>query len=84
MSIGGGGSIAPSGAPGTARYLGTELDLGLTWSYAPGLTFDLAGGYMWAGGALATSAVVLPGPISAPNRSPKNVQTIAARVRFTF
>jgi hypothetical protein len=39
---------------------------------------------MWAGGALATSAVVL-GPTSGiPNRYPKNVQTIAARVRFTF
>src|SRR2546428_10652087 len=31
---------------GDSRYLGTELDLGLTWRFAPNTPFDLQGGHL--------------------------------------
>lgn len=76
--------ISPRNRRGTDSYLGTELDLGLTWTVAPGLALDLVGGYMWAGPALALAGVT-PSPTSGFSaRHPKDVQTVVARVRFSF
>ena len=38
---------------GDSNYIGTELDAGLTWKFADGLTLDWAVGWLLAGGALA-------------------------------
>jgi hypothetical protein len=38
---------------GDSRYLGTELDFLLTYRFAPGVTFDFAAGYLFAGNAFA-------------------------------
>jgi hypothetical protein len=43
------GSARPSG---DSNYLGTEINIGLTYRFAPGLAFDLAGGYLFSGDAL--------------------------------
>jgi len=37
---------------GDSRYLGTELNLSATYRFAPGIAFDIAGGYLLAGDAL--------------------------------
>src|SRR3989449_1859728 len=36
---------------GDSRYLGTEVNLALTYRFAPGLALDLAGGYLFTGPA---------------------------------
>jgi len=53
------GNIGRAIGDGGSSNLGTEIDAGITWRFAPGLTFDLVAGYMWVGdaykAALATS-----------------------------
>jgi hypothetical protein len=68
---------------GDSRYLGTEVDLGLTWRFAPGIAFDLVGGYMWTGSAFSSALAGVAQPLRS-NRNPQDIQTIATRVRFTF
>ena len=66
---------------GDSRYLGTELNLGITWRFAPNTAFDLAGSYLFAGGALDTGEVLNGVPT---NRSANDGYQIAARVRLAF
>ncbi|PYN24242.1 MAG: hypothetical protein DMD99_11770 [Candidatus Rokuibacteriota bacterium] len=66
---------------GDSRYIGTEVDLGLTWRFAPNVAFDLQGAYLFAGDALGT-AEVLSGVHT--RREPKDAYMVAARVRFAF
>ena len=70
-----------AGCRGDSSYIGTEADLGLTWRFAPGLTFDLVGAYLFAGGALDTTQVANG---VATKRGSEDVYTAAARVRFSF
>lgn len=70
-----------AGCRGDSSYIGTEADLGLTWRFAPGLTFDLVGAYLFAGGALDTSQVI-NGVLE--HRDSRDVYTGVARVRFSF
>jgi hypothetical protein len=51
---------------------------------APGLTFDLVGGYMWAGSALAVAGITPSATLGFSGRHPKDVQTVVTRVRFSF
>jgi len=95
------GNIGRAIGDGGSSNLGTEIDAGITWRFAPGLTFDLAAGYMWVGdaykAALATSnfasaplTVTTGGVTTAvsnlnrPDSNPKDVSTVAARVRYSF
>ncbi|PYN89794.1 MAG: hypothetical protein DMD87_04085 [Candidatus Rokuibacteriota bacterium] len=66
---------------GDSRYLGTELNLGITWRFAPNTAFDLAGSYLFAGGALDTTEVLNGVPTT---RSANDGYQIAARVRLAF
>ena len=66
---------------GDSRYLGTEVDVGLTWRFAPNVAFDLQGAYLFAGDALET-AEVLNGVHT--RRESKDAYMVAARVRFAF
>ncbi len=70
-----------AGCNGDASYMGTEVDLGMTWRFAPGLSFDLVGAVLFTGSAFDTSEV-LNGVLT--KRSARNVYTIASRVRFAF
>jgi hypothetical protein len=68
------------GAPtsgGDSRYIGTEVDLGTTWRFAPNTVFDLVGAYMFAGSALDTVD-------ASGSRDAKDGWTVAARVRLSF
>ena len=79
--------LTPGDGSGDERYLGTEINLSATYRFAPGVTFDLAGGYLFAGDALkfvsthGSAAVPFGGPSSS---DPQNVATATARVRFAF
>ena len=66
---------------GDSRYIGTEVDLGLTWRFAPNTAIDLQGAYLFAGDALGT-AEILNGVHT--RRDPNDGYMLAARVRFAF
>lgn len=79
--------LTPGDGRGDDRYLGTEFNLSATYRFAPGVTFDLAGGWLKAGDALkfvsthGSAAVPFGGPSSS---RPDDVVTGTARVRFAF
>ena len=62
-------------------YIGTEMDLGLTWRFAPNTAFDLQGAYLKVGHALDT-AEVLNGVHT--RRTANDGYLMAARVRLAF
>jgi hypothetical protein len=72
---------APTGS-GDSRYIGTEVDLGTTWRFAPNTAFDLVGAYLFSGAALDTREAAAGTGTSA--RDAENAWTIAARVRLSF
>jgi len=66
---------------GTENYLGTELDLGMTWRFAPNAAFDLAGYYLAAGPALRMGEVLNGALVT---KEQQNGYYAAARVRLSF
>jgi hypothetical protein len=71
----------PSDCKGDSAYIGTEVNIGTTWRFAPGLVFDLVGAYLFAGGALDTTEVIAGVPTK---QDSKDVYTVAARLRLSF
>jgi hypothetical protein len=72
---------------GDSKYLGTELNAGLQWKFADGLTFDWAVGWLLAGGALGHRTVGADYNVIAPNSKDKEVNDViisTARVRYVF
>jgi len=74
---------------GESNFLGTEWNVALTYSLAPGLVFDWAFGYLQADNALAHRYVNSPYNAGAglPVRKDIGVQPVAittGRVRFSF
>ncbi len=70
-----------AGCNGDASYVGTEVNLGIVWRFAPGLVFDAVGAVMFAGDALDSSEV-LNGVLT--KKDAKNVYSIVSRVRYSF
>jgi hypothetical protein len=71
--------LTPSAAArGDERYLGTEVNLSTTYRFAPGVTFDVATGYLFAGDALGFTSA------RASTKDPSDVFTATSRVRFSF
>jgi hypothetical protein len=64
---------------GDERYLGLELNAGLTYRFAPNVAFDLVGAYMFAGDAM-NHAREVGGPV----KDAEDIYKMVARVRFTF
>src|ERR1700675_26469 len=71
--------IATTGTRGTERYLGNEWNTGLTYRFAPNVTFDLVGAVLFVGDAL-NHARVVNGPVF----QAKDVYKGSARIRLTF
>jgi hypothetical protein len=72
---------------GDSKYLGTELNAGLQWKFADGLTFDWAVGWLLAGGALGHRTVGADYATAPPNSKDKEVNDViisTARVRYVF
>lgn len=79
---------------GDENFLGWELATGLTWAFAPGLTFDAGVAHLFAGEALDQCRFNLsggqcagPGGSGGGSRavgSAKDASSVAARVRFAF
>jgi hypothetical protein len=66
---------------GDSSYIGTEINGGFTWRFAPNAAFDLAGYYLAAGGALKTGEL-LNGVVV--KRDQNDGYYAAARVRLSF
>jgi len=75
------GSGRPSFAQGDSSYLGTEVNGGFTWRFAPNTAFDLAGYYLFAGSAM-DQAESLNGVIT--KRDARDGYYAVARVRLSF
>jgi hypothetical protein len=83
-------SSQKSWVSGDSNYLGTELNLGLTWYFSANAAFDLVGGYLFAGSALDASecrgtltiAGVCTGQVV--KMDSKDAYTLTARVRLAF
>lgn len=73
---------------GNASFLGTEIDLGFTWKFAPNVALDVVGAYNFAGHALAThtSTGACSGATcgARSGRNPQDSQSVVTRVRYTF
>jgi hypothetical protein len=79
------GGLTPRDGRGDESYLGTEINVGLTWRMAPNLVFDLVGGYLFAGDGLGRGAATGALAASPPRANdPEDVKTVVARWRFTF
>ena len=77
-----GGGLLPAYSTGKqagdTNYMGTELHGQVTWRFAPGLSWDNAAGYMFAGEGM--DALTL----TTGSRTAKDVFIMTSRVRFTF
>jgi hypothetical protein len=69
---------------GDDRYLGTEVDLGTTWRFAPNTAFDLVGAYLFAGSALDTRVCPNGNAGVCNKEDAHDAWTVAARVRLAF
>jgi hypothetical protein len=75
---------------GDSNYVGTELNLGLTWRFSANAAFDIVGAYLFAGDAL--NAAECRGTLSAAGvcagqvvkKDAEDAYTLAARVRLAF
>ena len=67
---------------GDNRWIGFEADLGLTYRFAPGLTFDAVYGHLFAGSALDTTYVNPAGTLRRIDA--KDADVFSARVRYQF
>jgi hypothetical protein len=63
---------------GDTNYMGTELFTQVTWSFAPGLTWANAAGYVISGTGLDAFT------LSTGARSAKDIFIMTSRLRFTF
>jgi phospholipase/lecithinase/hemolysin len=68
-------------AKGDSNYLGTEINGGFTWRFAPNAAFDMAAYYLFAGSALDQTEL-LNGV--AVKRDSRDGYYAAARVRLSF
>ncbi len=71
------------------NYIGTDLTAGLTWQFAPGLTFDYVFGYLITGHALDNRVDQCAAVSGTPcndfvKRDAKNTYVTTARIRFAF
>jgi hypothetical protein len=66
---------------GDSRYIGTEVDLGFSWRFAPSAALDIQGAYLFAGSALDTAEVVNG---VHTRREAEDSYMLAMRVRFAF
>jgi hypothetical protein len=70
---------------GDSRYLGTEVNVGTTWRFAPNTAFDMSYAYLFAGSALDAPNI---GKTAAAGRIIKDdaedAWLLAARVRMSF
>ncbi len=71
-----------AGDTGDARFLGTELNAGLTYRFAPNVAFDLIGAYLFTGHALDRARTAAESAAGI-NHKAEDVQKAVARSALT-
>jgi len=66
---------------GDSRYIGTEINGGMTWRFAPNAALDLAAYYLFAGSALDQTELLNGVPVK---RDARDGYYATARVRLSF
>src|SRR3989441_1186319 len=66
---------------GDSRNIGTEVDLGFVWRFAPNILLELQGAYLFAGDALATAELLNGVHV---RRGPSDAYTLAMKGRVAF
>jgi hypothetical protein len=70
---------------GTARYYGTELNLGFQWRFVSNVALDVVGSYFFAGSVLSSPGIAnTQSGVVQSGRDPQDAQVITARVRYSF
>lgn len=71
---------------GTDNYMGTEVDLGFDWNFAPNVSFLVTYGHLFVGDALniAGSANTTLGTAASGVRNAQDVDLMSAVVRYIF
>ena len=71
---------------GTARFLGTEINLGFQWRFAPNVALDVVGAYAWNGNAMSNICVGgAPGTAACVDgRNPSDTASAVARIRYSW
>ena len=70
---------------GTARYYGTELNLGFQWRFVPNVALDVVGSYFIPGSVLSSPGITnTASGVVQSGRNPQDSQVITARVRYSF
>jgi hypothetical protein len=75
---------------GDSNYLGTEINLSTTYRFAPGIAWDVAGGYLFSGDALQHARTVVccgdPNAVRGRggNKGVDDVIIATSRIRFSF
>jgi hypothetical protein len=64
----------------TSQYLGTEVDLGFTWRFAPGIFFETVYGHMFVGHALDMKVTAADTKV----REAQDVDTWVARINYSW
>ena len=70
-----------------SKFIGVEGFGGVTWRFAPGIAWDNAGGYMYAGKALNVAGQCTAGTTNCqtgPNHNAKDAYILTSRLRFSF
>jgi hypothetical protein len=67
---------------GDEDYIGTEVSAGITYRFAPGLTFDMVYAHLFAGGALNSTFTPRNGGFQTSESA--DADLAAARVRYQF
>jgi hypothetical protein len=67
---------------GDARYVGTEISLGLTWEFHRSTVFDIVAAHLFAGSALDSTGRGADGVLV--KRAAKDAGLVAARLRYRF
>ncbi|PYM93933.1 MAG: hypothetical protein DME04_10350 [Candidatus Rokuibacteriota bacterium] len=98
----GGGSVSRttvsdrSWVEGDSRNVGTEVDLGFVWRFAPNVLLEVQGAYLFAGHALDTAECVVTGTPAPTNcgagatagvhtrREATDAYTLGTKLRFAF
>jgi hypothetical protein len=77
--------VAVGDANGDKRHYGTEASVGFQWRFAPNVALDGYFAYFWTGTALRAATIAnIDGVVSPNASSPEDVQTLGARIRYSF
>jgi hypothetical protein len=78
-----GGSRIGAASRGSDNYIGTEVDVGFAWNFAPGISLNWVYGHLFAGDALGNANALTAGGANT-RRDPEDVDSMTTMLRYIF